>query len=159
MSSKGIQELEEDLEALDGSIEHWVRMRDGTHRDRESPGAEDCACCRLSLQRAKDDDRAEKDYCEHCPIYDVTGIVMCLGTPYKGAYSILRGDDRDLSPEEQSYCVLVNGKIERVHDLARLSTAGRFESPVAKEIKFLKFVRARVASRLAKLKERGSANQ
>ena len=102
MSSEGIRELEEDLKALDESIEHWVRMRDGTHRDGELPSGMACACCQLCMQRQDNDDYPEEEYCEYCPIYDVTGEEVCLGTPYKDAYDI-RVLNLSFSATPQSY--------------------------------------------------------
>lgn len=74
--------------ALDSSIDHWKRMRDGKRRKTcslrsfiddglEWPCAPDCALCRnFSLKN---------NSCNGCPIKEKTGKDDCDGTPYMDA--------------------------------------------------------------------------
>lgn len=147
MPTNNITELREDLRALDESIEHWIRMRDGTHAEDESLDSASCACCVLGTRRARKYGHANPDIdrCLYCPVYDVTRKSLCKGTPYTDAYDVLVPAGTRPSPE--SYYIIYR------FDLARLSDKGRFESPVADEINFLQDVRAQVIIRLAKLEK------
>jgi len=85
--------------ALEQSIKHWERMRDGKrHKTKddtdnsidglEVPMAEDCALCR----------KFDCQICEGCPVMNKTGKDNCDGSPYwKARYAFNeRGVD---SPE------------------------------------------------------------
>ena len=69
--------------ALEASIRHWERMRDGKRRmvgprnnqGVEVPEAPDCALCR----------RFRGDDCVGCPVADSTGVTHCDNTPYDAA--------------------------------------------------------------------------
>ena len=65
--------------ALQESIEHWERLRDGTQRRGETTGVLDCALCQRfypSCQRRNE---------ELCPVYMSTGWSLCRKSPYKKA--------------------------------------------------------------------------
>lgn len=61
--------------ALDESIEHWKRLRDGTTSDSEGISSDSCALCQIYIC----------DHtipCSRCPIKEFTGLPDCDGTPY-----------------------------------------------------------------------------
>ena len=80
------------LDALDESIAHWERLRDGRERevtehywDRsltrlESPKSDDCACCQ----------QYNTSNCTGCPIAIYVGGGDCRGTPYYRAADAYR---------------------------------------------------------------------
>jgi hypothetical protein len=55
--------------ALERSIRHWKRIRDG--RDRQI-GRVSCSLCELFIERD----------CEGCPVHEHTKQAHCFGTPY-----------------------------------------------------------------------------
>ena len=66
------------LTALDESITHWMRMRDGNRiitasGEPEEPCSKDCALCELH------------QWCDGCPIYEKTGEPRCDATPFYAA--------------------------------------------------------------------------
>lgn len=66
------------LTALDESIMHWMRMRDGNRiitasGEPEEPCSKDCALCELH------------QWCDGCPIYEKTGESQCDATPFYAA--------------------------------------------------------------------------
>ena len=58
--------------ALESSIKHWIRMRDGKQTRDEGPYGGDCALC-LTFAGEK---------CAGCPIEEKTGVFGCYNTPY-----------------------------------------------------------------------------
>ena len=76
------------LKALEASIRHWERMRDGKrhimgtgdYKWPEMPVAEHCALCRLFLIGVE-----MSDSCVGCPVNDA-GHRHCRNTPYEQAH-------------------------------------------------------------------------
>ena len=81
--------------ALRESIAHWkaMRGRPGNWRSDSpnTPHAHNCALCKLFGSR-----------CEGCPVYEKTGLLGCVSSPYREAYfawcnwnnSIDKGDSK-----------------------------------------------------------------
>lgn len=66
----------ETLAAIQDSIKHWERMRDGKNGASENPGPAACALCVLFFDSSS---------CAGCPIATKTVQKLCLGTPYYDA--------------------------------------------------------------------------
>ena len=60
-------------QALKGSIRKWVKIVNGTGRDK---GPDNCPCCEIWFNK-------QPRLCVGCPIHQVTGKVGCSGTPYQ----------------------------------------------------------------------------
>lgn len=89
----------EQEKALEESIAHWERMRDGNrilsvlrgNKYLESTGDLDCACCTLAHKKDEVDYYEDEDgyerptECAGCPIYQYTGLPDCRNTPYNKA--------------------------------------------------------------------------
>ena len=60
------------LQALRKSIEHHIRMRDGTNKRSETFGINDCALCELFIAKG----------CHECPVALKTGWPSCERSPY-----------------------------------------------------------------------------
>lgn len=66
-----------DTDLIQASIEHWERMRD--NRDcGEQPFTDDCPLCQRYFNSGP-------DFCHNCPIFRLTGMTSCKGTPYSKA--------------------------------------------------------------------------
>ena len=73
------------LRAIEASIRHWIRMRDGKRREMkdpfgtrlETPCTSHCALCRIY--------DGVWEECTDCPIKQRTGLRLCQGTPYMRA--------------------------------------------------------------------------
>jgi len=81
------------LTALDESIMHWMRMRDGNRiitasGEPEEPCAQDCALCELYL------------WCDDCPIYMKTGEPQCDATPFYAASDAFYRLNNTFNPSE-----------------------------------------------------------
>lgn len=85
---------EENVKALDESIEHWCRLRDLKQEEGEQPTSDWCACCVLDEQRCDSNPREYNGSCSSCPIMDFTGKLWCDGTPYYAAANAWRFCDR-----------------------------------------------------------------
>lgn len=70
------------LEALEDSIAHWERMRDGTAAEHEIPNVVSCALCVLFFYND----------CDGCPVKEKTKHILCRRTPYRNA-SMCKSDD------------------------------------------------------------------
>ncbi len=57
-------------EALEGSIDKWEKVKEGTGLDKAS---NNCPLCQLFMMNA----------CEGCPVKDATGVSHCDNTPYE----------------------------------------------------------------------------
>lgn len=68
--------------ALEQSINHWKRMRDGKPRKNEWPIDMDCSLCK----RFKNSFYELEKECVGCPIFIKTGKKYCYKTPYDKAY-------------------------------------------------------------------------
>lgn len=85
----------ETLKALQASIKHWERMRDGKNYHDEVPDSKNCNLCI----------RFAKNGCclgeELCPVHQKTGAPSCANTPYHDAHTewYFRTDKHRLSPE------------------------------------------------------------
>ena len=72
--------------ALQESIEHWERLRDGTHEKNEHPYASQCSLClRFDCGVCVIFDK-DLEEVERCPVYKKTGKDTCEETPYNKAY-------------------------------------------------------------------------
>ena len=70
-------------EALQASIEHWIRLYTGKRRDGERAGSEDCPLCkRFTCGKCQRDDG------ELCPVREQTGFTSCDGSPYESLASV-----------------------------------------------------------------------
>ncbi len=83
-------------EALELSIAHWERMRDGKRiyqfgrNELEKPFGEDCACCILASKSKRitleDEEGFEfESACRGCPIFEYTSKPDCENTPWDDA--------------------------------------------------------------------------
>ena len=82
------------LTALDESIMHWIRMRDGNRiitasGEPEEPCAKDCALCELYFE-----------VCDDCPIYEKTGEPQCDATPFYEASDAFYRLNNTFNPSE-----------------------------------------------------------
>ena len=76
---------EENIKALDESIEHWCRLRDLKQKEGERPNSEWCACCKLDEMRKKASPRDFPDACNGCPVNDFNNDDGCFMTPFLNA--------------------------------------------------------------------------
>ena len=65
------------LTALQASIAHWERLRDGKTLPDEGIGGTHCALCQAFLQIG-----SFTPSCEGCPVKEGTGFRYCNETPY-----------------------------------------------------------------------------
>ncbi len=89
--------------ALESSINHWKRMRDGKRKKSkdkinsedglEVPYGGDCALCR--------EFNIKRNACDGCPIFIKTGMSECMNSPYWEARTALDNDGIN-SPEFKS---------------------------------------------------------
>lgn len=83
LATSTIKDLEEDLVAIEMSIAHWERMRDGAELSDELPGVNSCDLCLLATKR-------NDKHCTRCPVAMVTGHSDCRRTPYNAAVAAWR---------------------------------------------------------------------
>ena len=74
------------MSAIDESIAHWERMRDGTGADGEEPTGPNCALCKKHL------------WCNGCPVALFTRSTSCSRSPYTAARDAWQNHGLD-SPE------------------------------------------------------------
>lgn len=86
---KTAEELEGDILAIEDSIKHWERMRDGREQGKESPRGTHCALCRVYAVSDPD------DICNGCPIAHVSGKICCGNTPWGTASSLFLERNKD----------------------------------------------------------------
>jgi len=71
---------QETREALQASIAHWIRMRDGERieidGELEYPSGVHCALCQMFSNRQN------HGRCIGCPVAEHTGSSGCVGTPF-----------------------------------------------------------------------------
>lgn len=74
------------LKALRGSIRKWEKIVLGTGVDKAS---ENCPLCKVYIVRA----------CRGCPVYNTTGLIGCIGTPYVDYVNAGKGPNNHPSDE------------------------------------------------------------
>ncbi len=65
--------------ALDMSIAHWKRHKEGKAESGEGIYSDDCALC---VKYINDTEGYRDAYCEKCPVKERTGYSLCRGTPW-----------------------------------------------------------------------------
>lgn len=70
----------EAAQALEESIAHWRRNVEAETPDQTSVYSRDCALCRLFFLAKRIDGK-----CTGCPVFAVTKLKFCAGSPYQRA--------------------------------------------------------------------------
>ena len=84
--------------SLDNSIEHWQRLAACKTLDEvleEGYDSEDCALC-------SEYQYSSEEYCAGCPVFILTMLSMCIGTPYGKAANYIQSccdDEREFDAE------------------------------------------------------------
>ena len=87
--------------ALQQSIEHWERLRDGTHHEHEQPSDLDCALCNRFTCGVCQRFNNYGELIEKCPVFEVTGIFACRNSPYGDAKLAFHNSYDEFTSEER----------------------------------------------------------
>lgn len=91
------------LTALNDSIAHWTRLANGTSREGEWVGVNDCALCALFFGPSRSGGLIA--HCVKCPVKERTGRTGCGGTPHEDfavVLVLLEVEFRDANGERPS---------------------------------------------------------